>query len=686
MKLCIELLGVRYDFSSIKEIMAKANEEKSGDVLAGIAAKNAAERIAAKQLLSAVTLEELKENPAIPYEEDEVTRVIIDGLDADAYEKMKAFTVAELREFLLSADEDEITSIRDGLTAEMIAAVTKLMSNMDLVYAAKKLQVTATCNTTIGQRGTLAARLQPNHPTDDVDGVIASCMEGLSYGIGDAVIGLNPANDTVENVIKILKAFHEFTALWNVPTQNCVLAHVTTQMEAIKRGAPMDLMFQSLAGSQKSNTAFGIDVKLMDEAFQLMKEKRSSSGENFMYFETGQGSELSSEGNFGVDQLTMEARCYGFAKRYKPFLVNTVVGFIGPEYLYDGKQVIRAGLEDHFMGKLTGIPMGVDVCYTNHMKADQNDLESLAVLLAAADCNYFMGIPAGDDVMLMYQSTGFHDVAALRRIFGKKPIKEFEAWLECMGLFKAGVLTELGGSMKVFDKADKRINLDKLKEITPARLNVGRSGDRYRTNTLLDFRKDHAAAVDAVWSEVDMGVIEELDFLQVQTLVMDKEEYIRRPDLGRRFSDSTLDRVRKNCSSNMDVQIIAADGLSSPAITKNLTDVYGMIRDGVEALGYSLGTPVFVRYGRVASMDRISEALNPKVTVLLVGERPGLATDESMSCYMAYEARVDKPESQRTVISNIHRNGIPTVEAGAQIVQLIDRMMKEKKSGLELKL
>ncbi len=444
------LFGKSYSFKDVKEVLAKANEEKSGDHLAGIAAKNTAERVAAKVVLSEMTLETLRNNPVVPYEEDEITRIIQDGVDPKAYNKIKNMTVGDFREFLLETTDTGIKDIRDGLTAEMISAVTKLMSNMDLVTAASKIENLATCNTTIGKLGTLSSRLQPNHPTDDIDGIMASVMEGISYGIGDAVIGLNPVVDTIDSISRILRAFKEFMVKWDIPTQNCVLAHVTTQMEALKKGVPMDLMFQSLAGSQISNDAFGINVSLMDEAYALMKDKKSSKGKNFMYFETGQGSELSSDGHHGADQLTMEARCYGFAKRYNPFLVNTVVGFIGPEYLYDGKQVIRAGLEDHFMGKLSGLPMGVDVCYTNHMKADQNDLENLALLLAMANCTYFMGIPGGDDVMLMYQTTSFHDVATLRDITGKGPIEEFQRRMESLGIMKKNKLTKLAGDPSIF--------------------------------------------------------------------------------------------------------------------------------------------------------------------------------------------------------------------------------------------
>ncbi|AGF54508.1 ethanolamine ammonia-lyase large subunit [Clostridium saccharoperbutylacetonicum] len=444
------LFGNVYNFKDIKEVLAKANEEKSGDRLAGIIAESTAERVAAKVVLSELTIGDLRNNPVVDYDIDEVTRVIQDGVNEEIYNGIRGMTIGDFREFLLSSSGDEIKAIRDGLTSEVIAGVTKLMSNMDLICASKKLVNIATCNTTIGKLGTLSARLQPNHPTDNIEGIMASVMEGISYGVGDALIGLNPAVDTIDSVSRILKAFREFMEKFKIPTQNCVLAHVTTQMEALKKGAPMDVMFQSIAGSEISNRGFGIDVKLIDEAYAMMKELKASKGENFMYFETGQGSELSSDGHNGADQLTMEARCYGFAKKYNPFLVNTVVGFIGPEYLYDGAQVIRAGLEDHFMGKLTGLSMGVDVCYTNHMKADQNDLENLAILLAQANCNYFMGIPGGDDVMLMYQSSSYHDIATLREVTNKRPIKEFETRLEELGIMKNGILTSRAGDPSIF--------------------------------------------------------------------------------------------------------------------------------------------------------------------------------------------------------------------------------------------
>lgn len=450
MKLETTLFGRKYQFREVKEVLAKANEEKSGDMLAGISAENTAERVAAKVVLADLTMENLRQNPVIPFEQDEVSRVIDELIDEEAYSKIKSMTVGEFREFLLRAEPAAIDAVRPGLSGEMVAGAAKLMGNLDLVYASQKLTVTATCNTTIGMDGVLASRLQPNHPADEIAGIMAALKEGLSYGIGDAVIGVNPVNDTVSSVANILSTIKDFMEKWRLPTQNCVLAHITTQMEAAKKGVPIDLMFQSIAGSEKSNHAFGVTINLLDEGYELMRKYKSSAGDNFMYFETGQGSELSSEGHNGADQVTLEARCYGLAKRYHPFLVNTVVGFIGPEYLYDGRQVIRAGLEDHFMGKLTGIPMGADVCYTNHMKADQNDMDNLLMLLGMANCAYVMGVAGADDIMLMYQSTSFHDIAAARRILGKHPIREFERRLEELGIMNAGKLTAAAGDPSFF--------------------------------------------------------------------------------------------------------------------------------------------------------------------------------------------------------------------------------------------
>lgn len=446
------LYSKMYSFSSVKEVLAKANERKSGDTLAGLGADSDLERVAAKVVLADMTVGEITENPVVPYDEDSVTRIILDDLDRDIYEKVKGVTIGDLREWILDncRTSEELLTLSKGLSSEVIAAVCKLMSNLDLMYASSKFEITAHCNTTIGRRGTFSSRLQPNHPTDSVKGVTSSLLEGLSYGIGDALFGLNPAVDTEESTVDILNLFNDVKTRLEIPTQICVLSHITTQMKALGHGAPMDLCFQSIAGSEKSLASFGVDTGLLAEANDMMKELSTAEGPNYMYFETGQGSELSSSGHNGADQQTMECRCYGLARHYNPFLVNTVVGFIGPEYIYDTKELIRAALEDVFCGHMHGLPMGCDICYTNHMKADQNDVDSLLVMLASSGCHYVMGVPEGDDIMLMYQSTGYHDIAAVREMLNKRPIAEFDSWLEKHGITENGKLTSLAGDPTLF--------------------------------------------------------------------------------------------------------------------------------------------------------------------------------------------------------------------------------------------
>jgi len=446
MNLSMRLRGRNYTFKGLYDLMAKASEIKSGDRLAGLSADSASERMAAKYLLSEVAVGSFVEQPAVPAERDLVTRRILEQLDTGISEEISSWNLGELRERLLEADATELIRLGKGLTSEAIAGVTRLMSNLDLISTAARMSPQATCRTTIGRPGTLSSRLQPNHPTDDPDGILASVMEGLSYASGDAMVGINPNDDTVASVGRVMDRVSEFVHdQLQVPTQVCVLAHASTQMEAIRRGARCDLLFQSISGTQKGCEAFGISPTLLQEAGDALRSGRQDLGPNVHYFETGQGSELSSEAHEGIDQLTLESRCYGLARTYSPFLVNSVVGFIGPEYLYDGRQLIRAGLEDHFMGKLHGLPMGVDVCHTNHMDADQNDLENLATLLTASGCYYYMGIPMGDDVMLSYQTTSFHDIATLRQIYGRRPVAEFEAWMEFAGILSEGRLTALAG-------------------------------------------------------------------------------------------------------------------------------------------------------------------------------------------------------------------------------------------------
>lgn len=450
----ITLSGKGFTFKDEKDVLAKANELKSGDTLAGIAAESDLERIAAKEVLANLTVKTLRENPVVPYEEDEVTRINQDSIDKTVYDGIKNLTMAELREKILSysTSEEDIRRLSTGLTSEVVAGVCKLMSNLDLMYAASKIRVTASCNTTIGRRGCLSTRLQPNHTSDNPEGMTASLFEGLSYGCGDALLGINPVNDTVSSLSELLKRLDEVKNKFEIPTQICVLGHITTQIEAVKKGAPADMIFQSIAGSQKGNTAFGFGADTVREAQALMRERGTAKGPNVMYFETGQGSELSSDSHYGADQVTMEARCYGFAREFKPFMVNTVVGFIGPEYLYDSRQVIRAGLEDHFMGKLSGLPMGCDCCYTNHMMADQNDIDNLSLLLGSCGVNYILGVPTSDDIMLNYQTNAYHDVNTIREILGLRPIAEFERWLEKMGIMEDGKLTARAGDPTIFLK------------------------------------------------------------------------------------------------------------------------------------------------------------------------------------------------------------------------------------------
>jgi ethanolamine ammonia-lyase large subunit len=478
-------MSQRFQFRDLRELFAKANEEKSGDQLAGLAAGSEQERVAAKYALADLPLREIIENPLIDPDQDDVSRLILETHDQKSFSSISSLTVGEFREFILSDETSEaaLQKLHWAITPEIAAAVAKLMSNKDLVLAANKIRVVTRCRNTIGERGVLGIRLQPNHPADDVAGILLSAFDGLLYGCGDAVIGVNPATDAVEPVSAILHALDRLIEAYKIPTQACCLAHISTQIKAMERGAPLDLLFQSVAGTQKANESFGITLEMLrdgrervlkqhkhrgieragerliektsgaDDASnptQVREEPKAKSQEpqasgqlpvaNCMYFETGQGSALSAEAHHGVDQLTLEARAYGVARVFEPFLVNSVVGFIGPEYLYDERQIIRAGLEDHFMGKLLGLPMGCDVCYTNHAAADQNSADNLLMLLTAAGCNYFMGVPCSDDVMLNYQSTSFHDALAVRRLFKLKPAPEFQRWLHEMGLYSDGFM------------------------------------------------------------------------------------------------------------------------------------------------------------------------------------------------------------------------------------------------------
>ena len=429
--------SVRYSFPDLKTLLARATPFRSGDALAGLAARSAEERVAAQMALADLPLTALLHEPVIPYEVDEVTRLIADTHDRAAFAAVAHLTVGGFRDWLLSyeCDEAALARLAPGLTPEMAAAVSKIMRLQDLVLVGRKCRVVTRFRTTIGLAGRFSTRLQPNHPTDDPRGIAASILDGLLHGSGDAVVGINPVTDSPETVRGLLEMLDRLRRRWEIPMQSCVLAHVTTQLEAMNRSAPVDLVFQSVAGTEAANAGFGVTLALLDEASHAVRGlARGGDDASLMYFETGQGSALSADAHHGVDQQTLEARAYAVARRYRPLLVNTVVGFIGPEYLYDGKQIMRAGLEDHFCGKLLGLPMGCDVCYTNHAEADQDDMDALLTVLAAAGCTYVMGVPGADDVMLHYQSTSFHDALYVRRLLGLRPAPEFESWLDRMGI------------------------------------------------------------------------------------------------------------------------------------------------------------------------------------------------------------------------------------------------------------
>ena len=426
-----------YKFKNLKDVMAKATPAKSGDYLAGIAAETYAERMAARMCLAEIPLKMFLQDVLIPYESDEVTRLIIDSHNAQAFSRISHLTVGDFRNWLLldTTDTACLTQVAPGITPEMAAAVSKLMRNQDLILVAKKCTVITAFRNTIGLPGHISSRLQPNHPTDDVRGIAASMLDGLLYGSGDAVIGINPATDSLPALMDLYCLVDEVINQHEIPTQSCILTHVTNQIQLIEKGAPVDLVFQSIAGTEAANKSFGIDIKLLEEAHAAaLLLKRGTVGNNVMYFETGQGSALSANANFGVDQQTCEVRAYAVARHLSPLLTNTVVGFIGPEYLYDGKQIIRAGLEDHFCGKLLGLPIGCDVCYTNHAEADQDDMDTLMTLLASAGLTFLMGVPGADDIMLNYQTTSFHDTLYLRKLLGLKAAPEFEQWLKKMNI------------------------------------------------------------------------------------------------------------------------------------------------------------------------------------------------------------------------------------------------------------
>ena len=712
--------GTVYRFEGLRALLAKATPLRSGDVLAGVAARSAQERVAAQMALEDLPLRAFLNESVIPYEIDEVTRLIVDTHDAAAFEPVAHLTVGGFRDWLLSdnATPERLTALAPGLTPEMAAAVSKIMRLQDLIAVGVKCRVVTRFRTTVGLEGRLSTRIQPNHPTDDPRGVLAATLDGLRLGGGDAVIGINPATDNVDACVALLEMLDALRTRLDAPIQSCVLAHVTTTMEAMRRGAPVDLVFQSIAGTEAANRGFGIDLAMLAEAREMaLALGRGTIGSNVMYFETGQGSALSANAHHGVDQQTVEARAYAVARHFKPLLVNTVVGFIGPEYLYNGKQITRAGLEDHFCGKLLGVPMGCDICYTNHAEADQDDMDALLTLLAAAGCSFIMGVPGADDIMLNYQSTSFHDALYARRLLNKRPAPEFEEWLARMGLgdaspphlgslpqvrraeVAAGISSEgehPGNMLEAIGMELAPASVDvssrevwnRLREVTPARIGIETTGVSQPIAANLDFQKDHAMARDAVYAGLsletlamtirDMG----LEPLLAASQARNREEYLQRPDLGRRLSSESRELLRDR-SGPYDIVFVLGDGLSAIAVDRHAPE---LLRALLPALSdRTIGPVVIVEQGRVAVGDEVATILGSDLVVVLIGERPGLTSPDSLGAYLTWKPGDATLDAERNCISNIRPEGLPYDNAARNLSYLIREATRLQLSGVDLK-
>ena len=705
-------VGIKtFHFPDLKTLMAKATPLRSGDTLAGVAAGSAQERVAAQMTLADLPLSTFLNEAIIPYEIDEVTRLIFDTHDATAFHDISHLTVGGFRDWLLSpaADSATLTRIGPGITPEMAAAVSKIMRIQDLITVGAKCRVVTRFRNTIGLEGRLSTRVQPNHPTDDPRGVAASMLDGLLLGGGDAVIGINPATDNVDACVKLLTMIDELRLRFDMPTQSCVLTHVTNAMQAMERGAPVDIVFQSIAGTEAANRGFGIDLALLKDAHQMaLSLRRGTVGQNVMYFETGQGSALSSNTHHGADQQTLETRAYAVARAFDPFLVNTVVGFIGPEYLYDGKQITRAGLEDHFCGKLLGLPMGCDICYTNHVEADQDDMDSLLTLMVTAGCTFIMGVPGADDIMLNYQSTSFHDALYVRRALGKRPAPEFEQWLIRMGLFDAGgerlILKPESGSpvVKALSELQSRLTpaggslissseiWSSLRKLTPARIGIEPTGVSQPTSAHLDFQWDHAQARDAVNSELDLqGLSEQIENMGLQSIPMksaaaDRKDYLQHPDRGRQL-DSLEDSLNTAEETEYDVVFVIADGLSATAVNRHSLPMLASLIPGMLSQNWRIAPVVLAAQSRVAIGDDIAARLNANMSVVLIGERPGLTSPDSLGIYITWRPKPGSVDSQRNCISNVRPEGLPYPAAAKKLLYLMREGRRLEKTGIDLK-
>ncbi len=677
--------GESYVFEHLAALLAAATPLRSGDQLAGIAATSAAHRVAAQFALADLPLAAFTTEVVIDYDADDVTRLIQDGHDAAAFAPIRHLTVGGLRDFLLadSTGPAALAALRPGLMPEMVAAVAKLCRVQDLILIARKAQVVTAFRTTIGLPGRLSTRLQPNHPSDDPAGIAASVLDGLLLGSGDACIGINPASDSPERTHDLLSLLDDIRLRLEIPMQSCVLAHVTTTLELMRRGSPVDLVFQSIAGTQAANASFGVTLGLLDEAADAVAGlARGTVGRNAMYFETGQGSALSANAHHGVDQQTLEARAYAVARRYQPLLVNTVVGFIGPEYLFDGKQITRAGLEDHFCGKLLGLPMGCDVCYTNHAEADEDDSDALLTMLSAAGINFIMGVPGADDVMLGYQSTSFHDALAMREVFGRRPAPEFEAWLDKQGLLDATGRVRppvRPGLLRLMGPASESVPA--LREVTPARIFLERTGPSVSTPPLVSFRLAQGRARDAVHAGFDVGALPS-PALTVASAAADRRTYLMRPDLGRRLDDAAAAALAPHRGA-FDLAIVLADGLSPGAAGTHGAGLLAALLPGLQ--DWALPPLVVAENARVALGDQVAAALGARAVLVLIGERPGLSTPASLGAYLTWAPGPRTTDADRNCVSNIHPAGLGYAAAARTLLFLLGEMRAMQGSGVRLK-
>ena len=675
--------GQRHTFPTLAALMAAATPLRSGDQLAGIAATSAGHRVAAQSALADLLLTTFTAQTVIPYETDDVTRLIQDTHDTAAFAPIRHLTVGGLRDHLLadSTDAATLTALQPGLTPEMVAAVSKICRLQDLILIARKAQVTTAFRTTVGLPGRLSTRLQPNHPSDDPAGIAASILDGLLLGSGDACIGINPVSDSPGRTHDLLSLLDDIRQRLDIPVQSCVLAHVTTTLDLIRRGSPVDLVFQSIAGTQAANASFGVTLALLDEAADAVRGlARGTVGQNAMYFETGQGSALSANAHGGVDQQTLEARAYSVARRYDPLLVNTVVGFIGPEYLFDGKQITRAGLEDHFCGKLLGLPMGCDVCYTNHAEADEDDSDALLTMLTAAGINFVMGVPGADDVMLGYQSTSFHDALAMREVFARRPAPEFEAWLDAQGLLDpAGRIRPPARPGLLQHITPTARTVPALRQATPARIFLPRTGPAVSTPPLVSFRLAQGRARDAVHAAFATPPLT-MPTVSVRSAAADRRAYLMRPDLGRHLED---DAPLAPHRGTYDLAIVLADGLSPAAIGAHAPGLLEALLPDLDA--WALAPIVVAENARVALGDQVAAALGARAILVLIGERPGLSTPESLGAYLTWAPGPGTTDADRNCVSNIHPAGLPYAAAARTLLFLLTEMRRLQTTGVALK-